>query len=460
MHDAPSGIPIDALSALPQQDEIWLAVIAREIAPQDGMPGAVIMVTELPGHTIIGTDEFERSPLPADVWDAITRMMASPRTGSPRRPTTVELLDADVVAALAGDFQAIGISARVSKDEGLRERLERGVARMAERTRFDGALSDLPVVEEEAWIIDCQQLDTWLRDDEGQLARPWAILVLGPSAILASELMTETPELAHWHDALRKAMTNPVLDSPHRPGRVWVRTADHRLLLEPLLGDIPCSVRNDFGEAVDAVFTDLSRTLDARSPLTPYIRQEGMTIERVGHFFESAATYFRLAPWTFTPTDAVWEVQTAGLENPWFAVVVGQNGETFGVSLVEHFDDCRRMMSGELLDGGIMEISAMCLSFDEAPTMTGADLDAADQFGWPVAAPDAYPLVYRTGLSDRLQTPTAQDFDLLEATIQTLPDFIRSRQHSGTLTALVNGRSIDVRLSRVATSRFRRKRRR
>ena len=92
--------------------------------------------------------------------------------------------------------------------------------------------------------------------------------------------------------------------------------------------------------------------------------------------------------------------------------------------------------------------------------MTGADLDAAEQFDWPVAAPEAYPLVYRTGLSDTLQTPSAEEFDLLEAAIQALPDFIHSGQEFGTATALINGVRTEVRVARVPASQLKRNRRR
>ncbi|HLQ45413.1 MAG TPA: hypothetical protein VK137_11830, partial [Planctomycetaceae bacterium] len=165
------------------------------------------------------------------------------------------------------------------------------------------------------------------------------------------------------------------------------------------------------------------------------------------------------APWTFTPSNAVWEVQPAGWTQPWFATVIGQNGETFGLSLIEQFDDCMRMMSGQLPDGGILDVSAMALNFEEAQTLTGADLDAAQQFDWPIAAPEAYPLVYRTGISHTLQTPSAEEFDLLEAAIQTLPDFIRRGQEFGTGTALVNGVRTEVRLARVPPRQMKRKRR-
>src|SRR5262245_55959003 len=101
----------------------------------------------------------------------------------------------------------------------------------------------------------------------------------------------------------------------------------------------------------------------------------------------------------------------------------------------------------------------MCLNFDEAHALTGADLDDAEQFDWPIAAPEAYPLVYRTGRSANLETPSAKEFDLLDAAIQSLPDFIRSAQEFGTATALLNGIRTEVRLARVPTRQLKRQRR-
>lgn len=458
--DSPAAVETEVLLQLPQTDETWLLVIAPVTSPEDGSRGAALMLTDMASKAVVGSEVFEEPPTPSDIWNAVAQNMAFPKAGAARRPQRVEFIDEDSCAALIRDFEQIGVAAELSADEELRERFQIGLARMAERAAFCGELSDLPIADDEAWIVDCRQLDSWIRDDEGQLQRPWSILVLGPPGILASHITTQTPSSEDWNQALREAMTNPLIDEPHRPAQVLVRSADHRLLLEPLLDGIPCLVSDEHSAEVDALFDDLSQTLDGRSPLTPYVQQDGMTVERVGQFFESAAEYFRHAPWTFTPSDAVWEIQPAGWDHPWFAIVIGQNGETYGLSLIEDFNDCVRMMTGDLLDGGVLSISAMCLNFEEAHTLTGSDLDAADQFGWPVAAPEAYPLVYRTGLSDTLQTPSASDFDLLEAALRTLPDFIRSRQDCGTATARVNGQPLEIRLARVPLSQLKPKRRR
>lgn len=458
--DSPAAVETEVLLQLPQTDETWLLVIAPVTSPEDGSRGAALMLTDMASEAVVGSEVFEEPPTPSDIWNAVAQNMAFPKAGAARRPQRVEFIDEDSCAALIRDFEQIGVAAELSADEELRERFRIGLARMAERAAFCGELSDLPIANDEAWIVDCRQLDSWIRDDEGQLQRPWSILVLGPPGILASHITTQTPSSEDWNQALREAMTNPLIDEPHRPAQVLVRSADHRLLLEPLLDGIPCLVSDEHSAEVDALFDDLSQTLDGRSPLTPYVQQDGMTVERVGQFFESAAEYFRHAPWTFTPSDAVWEIQPAGWDHPWFAIVIGQNGETYGLSLIEDFNDCVRMMTGDLLDGGVLSISAMCLNFEEAHTLTGSDLDAADQFGWPVAAPEAYPLVYRTGLSDTLQTPSASDFDLLEAALRTLPDFIRSRQDCGTATARVNGQPLEIRLARVPLSQLKPKRRR
>ena len=220
-----------------------------------------------------------------------------------------------------------------------------------------------------------------------------------------------------------------------------------------MLGEIPSQVGDDFAIS-DELLDDLSNSMSGRMKLTPYVQVEGMSVERVGQFFESAAQYYCRAPWAFTPSDAVWEVQPAGVAQPWYAVVIGQNGENYGLSLIETFDDCKLMMNSLLPDGGITQVSTMNLNFEEAQTLTGADLDAADQFGWPIAAPEAHPLVYRTGQNDVLETPTAQEFDVLDATLQTLPDFIAIGEEFGTRTAVVKGAAVEVRIARVPAERL------
>ena len=456
----PDDVELGDLNQLPLTGECWLMYLVQipngETDDSGEAFSTLLWICEPSGEKCLASAVLSESPTVAEIRDAFTKCLADPESGLPRRPRRVEFLDADLCSELAADFATLGIEAVESEDDELREQVLARESQLCERESFEGDLSDLPIFEDEPWIIDGRQLDTWLTGKDGELQRPWAIVVVGPSGVLFTHLVEQTPTPQDWQLAVETAMRSPLVGEPHRPEAVFVRSPDHQLILAPMLGEIPCEIGDDFS-ILDELLDGLSASMSGRMPLTPYVQVEGMSVERVGQFFESAAQYYRRAPWGFTPTDSVWEVQPAGMPQPWYAVVIGQNGESYGLSLIETFDDCARMMNGLLPDGGIMSVSAMCLNYEEAQAMTGADLDAADQLGWSIAAPEAHPLVYRTGRSDVLETPSAEEFDLLEATLQTLPDFILSGKEFGNLTAVVKGSRVEVRIARVAANQLKSK---
>lgn len=456
----PDQVELDDLEQLPLSDECWLVYLVETPNTQEGDASkgfTTLLWIGDPNHEKCwATEVLSESPLSEEIWDALAQNMVAPTSGMPRCPRRIEFLDGDLYEEFADELAELGIEAVESENDELRAKIRESERRLCERETFTGDLSELPIEEDEPWLIDGRQLDTWLTDDDGQLQRPWAIVVLGPLGVVFTHLVVQTPTPKDWQDALERAMRSPLVGEPHRPMGVIVRSLDHQMVLEPILGQILCTVGDDFSIA-DEILDDLSNSMSGRMPLTPMVKVEGMSVERVGQFFESAAEYYRRAPWTFTPSDTVWEVQPAGLSQPWYAIVIGQNGESYGVSLIEQFDECVMMMNGRLPDDGILGLSAMCLNFEEAPALTGADLDAADQLGWPIAAPEAHPLVYRTGRSDSLETPSAAEFDLLDATLQTLPNFIASGQEFGTLNAVVKGATVPVRIALVPAKRLKQK---
>ena len=57
-----------------------------------------------------------------------------------------------------------------------------------------------------------------------------------------------------------------------------------------------------------------------------------------------------------------------------------------------------------------------------------ADLEAARQYGWKVARPDAYPSIFHKerGLSTR--PPLAWELELMEGCLRAMPEFVDRRQ--------------------------------
>jgi hypothetical protein len=78
--------------------------------------------------------------------------------------------------------------------------------------------------------------------------------------------------------------------------------------------------------------------------------------------------------------------------------------------------------------------------------LAGADLDAAEQFGWPVAAPEAYPVVFRVQPPQGLVSPSADELRLLEAAVRAVPQLVAGGSAPVTQTVSLADRSAKVAL--------------
>jgi hypothetical protein len=57
-------------------------------------------------------------------------------------------------------------------------------------------------------------------------------------------------------------------------------------------------------------------------------------------------------------------------------------------------------------------------------------LDAAEREGWPVAGPEAYPLVLRINPGMAVRPPLAWELELLEGCLRAIPPFLTRPQRT------------------------------
>jgi hypothetical protein len=92
-------------------------------------------------------------------------------------------------------------------------------------------------------------------------------------------------------------------------------------------------------------------------------------------------------------------------------------------------------------------MSAISLMFSEAFEMPVRDVDAAEKHGWPVAGPEAYPLVIRINPGLATRPPLAWELELLEGCLRTIPDFLKTPKGSMSQTVSVVSGELTLRLS-------------
>lgn len=447
----------DELRKLPWvEEELWQIDIRRLPADcimegEETPPWATIVVDAAAGEVVALETQPDR-PTDEEILEALVGAMLHPLVGEPRRPETIHTATKKRLKVWQDKLADVQVTCLYHKPmehldramESLSEFLPRASDRMAGGNVMADVseLAELPQHLDEVWQMDAYQLSTWI-DMEDAPGRPWVILVGDRTndLVLTFELSMEAPSPEQFRARLADAMHGPMAEQPRRPREVEVRSEDHRHIVGPLLEElgVQCTVSSDL-DMLDHAFGSLSKRFDGDSPQLALVEIPGVAPEHVGGLFEAAADFYRRAPWQDVLDDSALKIECEQLDGgPWHAVVMGQSGMAPGLAMYFDAECLSAILSGDLSDEeAAQQTSAMSLTFDEEFTIAPADLEAAEQFGWPVATPEAYPCTMRIEPGPTRQAFVPSELELLEACLRAIPDFLtadRQRQKIDVSTA-------------------------
>ena len=424
----------------------------------------VILVVSLLSERILALEMTERRPADQAVWTTLLLAMRRPAAGRPRRPEEIQVRTARRCAAWHGKLEELGIRC-VSRGElefldwvlhethGL---LPLAPPRSDNSPAGAAQLAALPQCADERWQADIRRMPSWVEGKEGGVVRPWCLMVTDCTheLILRCELVEEHPDPDALWEQLAKAMCAPVAGDPRRPAQVQVRSQDHRNALMAYLRalDIEC-VASDELDQLDAAFEDMIHHLAGKRPMPALLDVPGVRPEQVGSYFEAAAAYYQRRPWNDVPGDTPIKIECRKFQHgTWYAFVMGQSGMTVGLALHDDLEAVRSMIQGQTSDRETARrMSALSVTFDEEFHMAFADLDAAEQFGWPVAAPEAYPCAMRINPGVAVRPPLAWELELLEGCLRAIPDFLAKKASlAEAMTVPVASGKLDLVLSWVS----------
>lgn len=291
-----------------------------------------------------------------------------------------------------------------------------------------GRLKKLPLREDAVWQAEARRMPVWVTDG-GDLRRPWVVLVVGRTdgLILAQALLEGPPAPAFLWDTLAAAMQAPSAGEPHRPAEVvvrpggpWDELAPHLLALGVTLGHA------DGLDLLDRLMDDLVENVFGSKGLPGLLDMPRVTPEAVASFYRAAAEYYRDAPWQRVAGDETIKVECDRFESgPWYAVVIGQMGVTLGLALYEDLDALVRMRDGDATDEqNARETVALSVTYGDETETPVLDVDAAEEHGWEVAAPEAHPAPMRKERGLVMRPPLAWELRLLEACLRAVPRFV------------------------------------
>jgi hypothetical protein len=257
--------------------------------------------------------------------------------------------------------------------------------------------------------------------------RPWIVLITSRSddLILVHHLTEEPPSSDLLWDQLARAVRQPAMGEPHRPSEMQVRSDGRWDELRPHLEEIGIDlVPTEELDHLNFVFEEMARHLAGDAP-PGLLEMPGITPERVAGFYRAAAGFYRRAPWRKLGYETAIKVECDRFESgPWYAVVMGQSGMTFGLALYDDLETLRKLWAGEMSqEENARETLALTVTFGDETEIPVADLDAGRGYGWEVGGPEAYPSVFRKERGLSMRPPLAWELELMEGCLRAIPAF-------------------------------------
>jgi tetratricopeptide (TPR) repeat protein len=451
-----------ALSRLPRQDDDWEvdvipSMVAASARASEG--DWTVVVASQANYEPVSIESFHSQPRPDDVWNCLVDAMRKPRDAEPCRPAVVVVRDKALQAAWKTKLKQIDVQCVVNDALEVIDAMISHVSRLAGEREARGPaaataeeLLQLPTEPDDIWQADLRATPNWITG-EGQPYRPWMAMVISRTndLVLAHQLSRDRPPVSLLWEAVLEAAARPAMGQPHRPGRIEVATVDQRQFLLPHLNraGIEC-VALERLERLDSVWQDMTKHLVGEDELPSLLDVPGMEPARVGGFYAAAAEFYRRRPWQQVPGDTPIKVECDKFQSgPWYAVVMGQSGVQQGVAVYEDLAALQGMIGGSRSEEeNLRRMSALSLMYSEAFEMPVGDLDAAEKFGWPVAGPEAYPLVIKINPGMARRPPLTWELELMEASLRTIPDFVAEKKAVLEKTVATASGRLAVRLSR------------
>jgi tetratricopeptide (TPR) repeat protein len=440
------------LESLPQSAACW-QVDVRSLDPsgkKSSSSGWVWIVLDDRGQPL-GLEPLERFPGKEGAWQRLESLMRLPKEGEPARPKRVQFCDPRLLARCEPKLRKLGIAVELREEFPLLDR----VFAMYQQTSIEPPLDAEPLQVEqlkqlpkldEVWQVDVRRAPVWVGGKHGP-SRPWMILVTDRTGdyALRHDILESEATGSQIAEQVRRAMVQPAIGEPHRPGVVETSSASHELreLLAAL--EIPLAIRDDL-DHLNFVLDCLATDLNEQNGLPALLSAPEMTTELVGDFFAAAADYFRQKPWRRVPGDTVIKIECRDIKDgPWYGVVMGQMGQTLGLATYDDLSELRNLMVRGQDDAEARTESGLTMLYGEAFEIAVRDLVAAERHGWPVASPEAYPLAVRLE-GGQIRQPRPEELELLTACLRRVPDYLERRDEEWTAVAGTR-RNLRLRLS-------------
>ncbi|OQX65304.1 MAG: hypothetical protein B5M51_01105 [Anaerolinea sp. 4484_236] len=280
--------------------------------------------------------------------------------------------------------------------------------------------------KDETWQIAIFRARTWIETKQGNIYRPWQVMVLeGRLLTIRQESFPEHPTTHDISETLFKAMWRPMFGTgrKRRPKTILFDDAELEKELSPILEGIGIkSQRHNHLPDVHANYKAINSILKRDTELIPSLLSiPKVTIPLLEKVFKAAANYYRVAPWEKIPYEFGLEINYPIDAPARYAVVVGVEGTVFGLAIYNNLKDFRTSREIVGTEESPPDYPFLSFSYENGTYLSFDDLDAIDKYGWDIPNENAYLSLdmYVPNL-DILQLPTLDDLLWLAGVLPVL----------------------------------------
>lgn len=445
---------------LPNASEAWYADVSNVPGDTPLQDSWLLTVIDCVSEDAILIEPGEgNEETPDGVMYSLLMAMLNPDFGEPRRPDCIFLFDAVLQKKLAKRFDRLDIELAMAESRPeILNFMEKGNLGFTGQIDVDfDELRSLPRLAH-SWIIDWKQLPILVPGDDGNPSNPVMMLVLdhGSGAILSQQLLMQQPTEDDLALVVQQAAQFDQFPEPALPEAIVVRSADNRESVAFLhdkinvpieVGD--CNVANN---AFDGLAGHLEQTTTGVPSLLDACEGE---ISLVGDFYDIANEFFKSKVWLTTAPETVVRVSCEELlPGEWFGVVMGQSGQELGMIFFDSLKSLRAINAETDFDenpiAGEDYLRGISFSLDEQYSIHPDEVAAAEQFGWPVAAPEAWPTALQIKDASLLPVDAIQ-LRFLPIAIQASLSRLKGKVGDGTMEVDLNDEVFSVSVSVVKT---------
>lgn len=294
-------------------------------------------------------------------------------------------------------------------------------------------LKRLPQSEGEIWQGGLVRMPAWVKEEDCAPYRPW----IGGWVSTRTKLVNmsepaKDKDLEHILILLVDFACDQTL-AGYRPAELDVRDAEVADYLRDQLVDAGIVIEQRRTLYTwDGILEDLLENISGQLPVPDALDAKGVTVEAMRGFAQAACEFYRAAPWRHLDSEDLIQIESPFVDAALrYVSVLGSGGMTFGLGFYESPDEFHEIMGGGGADGYVSRDRCWMLFFDSIVQLPLGDADLWQDHDFPVAQPEAYPLLLCASGPETFKRPGPDVLAFAEGLLRALAQAREEQMDTG-----------------------------